>query len=71
MIINIFYSDNNNIAHIKTQNCQIIANIAYKILIFESMIKNPIVANHAFFTSIIFKMIKSFTYNNFIAIQHL
>ena len=38
MIINIFNSDNSNIAYIKTQNCQMMANISYRILKFESMI---------------------------------
>ena len=36
-IINIFNSDNSNTAYIKSQNTQIIATIAYKILKFESM----------------------------------
>ena len=39
-IIGIFSSDNSNIACIKTQNCQITGQIAYRILKLESMIKN-------------------------------
>ena len=57
MIINIFNSDNNNIAYIKTQNCQIMANIVYRILNFESMIKKPIVTNQQLFTYITFSRI--------------
>ena len=65
-IINFFNSDisNSNVAYIKMQNCQIMATIAYRILKFESTIKKPIVANHAFFTSITFSRISSFTYIN-------
>ena len=40
MVIKTLNSDNNsNIAYIKTQHCQIMATIAYKILKFETMIK--------------------------------
>ena len=39
-VIKALNSDNNsNIAYIKTQHCQIMATIAYKILKFETMIK--------------------------------
>ena len=69
--INIFNSYNSNIAYTKTQNHQIMATIAYRILKFEFMIKKPIVENHAFFTSITFSKINSFTYINSIVIQHL
>ena len=48
-IISIFNSDNSNIAYIKTQNCQIITTIAYRIVKFEPMVKKPIVTNHALF----------------------
>ena len=48
MIINTFNRNNSNITYIKTQNCQIMATIAYSILKFESMIKKQIVTNHAF-----------------------
>ena len=51
--MNIFNSYNNNIAYIKTQNCQIIATIAYRILKSKPMIKKPIVANHALFIAIL------------------
>ena len=44
-IINIFNSDNSNIAYIKTQHCHIMTIITYIILKFESMIKKPIVTN--------------------------
>ena len=43
--INIFNSDNNNVANIKTQHHQIKATIVNKILKFGSIIKNPKVAN--------------------------
>ena len=42
-------SDNSNITYINTQYRQIMANIAYRILKFESMIKKPIMANHVSF----------------------
>ena len=70
-IINTFTSDNDNIAYIKTKNCQIMATIAYRILKLESLIKKSIVANQAFFISITFSRINSFAYINFIVIQHL
>ena len=44
-IINIFNSNNSNIAYNKTQNRQIMTTIVYIILKFESMIKKPIMAN--------------------------
>ena len=44
---NICDSDNINIAYIKTQHCQTMVIIAYRILKFESMNKKSIVANHA------------------------
>ena len=40
MLINILNSDNSNIDYIKTQHCQIMTTIAYRILQFEFMIKN-------------------------------
>ena len=46
-IINIFNSDNSNIAYINTLHCQIMTTIVYRILKFESMIKKPIVTNHS------------------------
>ena len=70
-IINIFHSDDNNIAYIKTQNRQILATIAYRILKFESMIKRQIVANYTFFTSSTFSRIISLAYINSIVTQHL
>ena len=50
MKINIFNSDNSNITYIKTQNCQIMATIAYRIFKSEPIIKKPIVTNDAFFS---------------------
>ena len=47
-IINIFNSDNSNIAYIKTKIRQTMAATASRILI-----KKPIVTNHEFFTSYI------------------
>ena len=59
-IINTFNSDNNNITCIKIQHRKIMANIRYKILKFELMIKKPIVANHTFITVVTFSRINSF-----------
>ena len=71
-IINIFDSADNNIAYIKTQHCQSMVTITYRILKFESpMIKKPKAANHAFFTLITFRKINSFAYINSILTQHL
>ena len=39
--------------------------IAYRILKLESMIKKPMMENHAFFTSITFSRISSFPYYQF------
>ena len=64
-VINVFKSDISNIAYTNNKHCQIMTTIAYIILKFESMIKEPIAANHAFFTSIIFSKINSFTYINY------
>ena len=69
-IINIFKSDNSNITYIKTKYRQIMTTIAYRILKFESMIKKPIVKNHAFFTPITFSCNNPFAYINYILIQH-
>ena len=66
MIINMFYIDNKNMTCIKTQNCQIMTTIAYRILKFETTIKKPIVANHTFFTSITVNGISSVAYINFV-----
>ena len=63
-IINIFNSDNSNIAYIKTAHCR---TIAYMILKFESMIKRKIMANHTFLT---FGKI-NFAYINSIVTQRL
>ena len=68
-IINIFNSDNSNIAYIKTQHGQMMTAIACRILKIESMIKKPIVTNHAFFP--VFTFSNSFAYINSIIIQHL
>ena len=70
-IVNILNSDNSNIADIKTKHCQIMTSIAYRILKFESMIKKPIVTNHASFTFITFSRINSFVYISSIVIEHL
>ena len=51
-IINAFNSDNNNIANIKTQNCQTITIITNRILKFKLRIKNWIVTKNTFFTVI-------------------
>ena len=61
-IINFFNSDNNNIANIKTQHGQIIANTIDRILKFEPMIKKPIAANYKLFTVITFRRINSFAF---------
>ena len=53
-VINIFKSDNSNITYIKTQHCQIMVTITYRILKFEPMIKKLILINCIFFTVITF-----------------
>ena len=45
--------------------------ITKRILIFRPMIKNLIVADHAFFAIVTFNRINSFTYINSIVIQKL
>ena len=70
-IINIFNSDNSNIAYIKTQNCQIFITIAYRILKFEPMIKTPILANYEFYVIATFSRNNSFAYLNSIALKVL
>ena len=69
--INIFNNDNNNIAYNKTQHCQIMTTIAYRILKFESMIKKAVMANHTLFGVVTFSNINSFAYINSIVTQHL
>ena len=64
-IINTFHSDISNIAYIKTQNRQIMATIACRILKFKSVIKKPLVTNPTFFTSITLSRINSFAYINY------
>ena len=71
LITNSFKSDNNNIAYIKTQRCQIMTTITYIILKFESVIKKPIVANHVFFAVVTFNKINYFASINSMVIQHL
>ena len=51
-IINIFKSVNNNIAYVKTQNCQIITTITNRTWKFKPMIKKTIVADDTIFTVI-------------------
>ena len=70
-IINIFNSNNNNVASIKTENSQIMKTVRYQILKFEPMIKKSIVANHAFLAVTTFSRTSSFTYIKSIVIQHL
>ena len=60
MIINVFNSDNSNIAYNKRKNYQIMTAIAYRILKFESMIKKAIMENYAFFTFITLSRILRF-----------
>ena len=70
-VINILNSDNSNIAFMKTQNCKIMTTIVNIILKFESMIKKPLIANHAFFAVVTFSKINSFAHINSIVIQRL
>ena len=69
-IIKIFNSYNNNTTYTDTQHRKNMATIAYRILKFESMIKEPIVAKHKFF-AVTFNRINPFTYINSFVIQHL
>ena len=71
MILNTFISDNSNIAYFKTQHHQIMARITYKILKFETMIKKPLVTNHAFFAVITFSNISSLAEISSSVIRHL
>ena len=57
-IINIFNSDNSNIA-------------VYIVLKFKSVIKKQIMTNYTFFTVVTFSKITSFSHINSIIIQHL
>ena len=70
-IINIFNSDNKNIAYIKTKNHQIMTASSYRTSKDEPMFKKPIVTSHAFFTVITLSRINFFTYINSIVIQDL
>ena len=70
-IINIFNSDNSNIAYIKTKHFQVMTTIEYRILKFESVITKTIVLNHAFFAVLTFSKIDSFAFINSIVMQHL
>ena len=70
-IINILKSDNNNIAYIKVQHCQIMKTIAYRILKLESMIKKLIMKNHTFFAVATFSKTNSFPYINSIVIHQI
>lgn len=58
-IINTFNIDDSNITYIMAYH-QIMAAIAYRILIFESMIRKPVVANPAVFTFITFSKVNFF-----------
>ena len=60
-IINTFNSDNNIMAKIKTQHCQLMTTIANRILKFKPMIKIVIVTNYTFFTVFTFSKINSST----------
>ena len=60
-VINTFNIDNSNISYIKIKHNQIMANIIYRILKLEPMIKKTIVTNHTFFTVITFSNFNSFT----------
>ena len=57
--------------YIKTQHCQIMTTIGYRILKFVSMIKKTIIANDTFFAFVTFSKISSLAYINSIVIQHL
>ena len=70
-ISNAFNGDNSNIAFIKTQCCQIMAIMAYRILKFEPMIKKRIVINHTYFAVVTFSRINCFAYFDSIVLQHL
>ena len=54
MRIKNFNNDNNNIAYIKTQHCQIMVTITYRILKCDPMIRKPIVINDTLFKVIKF-----------------
>ena len=56
---------------LKLRHKIVMANIPYRLLKFEPMIKKPVVVNHAFFFSITFSGINSFVYINSVIIQRL
>ena len=70
-IINIFESDNSNIAYINNLHCQIMTTIAYRILKFESIIKKPVMANYTSFAVVTSSKINSFAYISSIVIKRL
>ena len=61
-LTNTFNSDDSNISDIKTQHCQVMATITYRISKLEPMTEKPTIANYTFFTAATFSNINSFTY---------
>ena len=53
-VIKTFNIGNSNITYIKTQPCQLLATITYRIMKFKPVIKKPIMINYTFFTVITF-----------------
>ena len=70
-MINIFISDNNNIACMERQSCQIMTTSTCIISKFESMITKSIVTNHAFSTFLTFSRINSPAYVSSIIISNI
>ena len=61
-ISNIFSNGLSNIAYVNTILCQLMRTIAYRLLKFESMIKNPIMQNRKYFAVVTFSKINSFAF---------
>ena len=70
-IINIFNCDNSNITRSKTLHLPVMTTITDIILKLKSMVKNPIVNNHTFFTVITYININTFRKYYSIVMQDL
>ena len=61
-ISNIFINGLSNIAYVNTILRQLMRTIAYRLLKFESMIKNSIMQNRKYFAVVTFSKINSFAF---------
>ena len=70
-ISNIFSNGLSNIAYVNTILYQFMGTVAYRLLKFKSIIKNPIMKNRTYFVVVTFSKISSLGFIISIAIQHL